>query len=122
MHQTALGKALLSQMSNNRVDQVLDRHGLPAATDRTITQRDVLFAELNSVREKGYSIEDEERCEGIKAIAVPLQHEADNTEEPVSAVSISGPKRRISTNNADNALVEALRDAANVLELRYKHY
>jgi DNA-binding IclR family transcriptional regulator len=121
MHQTALGKALLSQMSDDDVERVLDRHGLPAATDRTITERDSLLAELNDIREKGYSIEDEERREGIKAIAVPLQHEADDG-EPVSAVSISGPKRRISASNADQTLVEALRDTANVIELKYKHY
>ena len=122
MHQTALGKALLSQMSDDDIEEVLDQHGLPAATDQTITDREALFTELDRVREKGYSIENEERREGIKAIAVPLKHEADSSEEPVSAVSISGPKRRISASNADETLVEALRDAANVIELRYKHY
>ena len=119
MHWTALGKALLAQLSNVRVDEIVDRHGLPRATENTITDRSELFAELDRIRERGYSIEDEERRKGIKALAVPIQYDEDPS--PVTAVSISGPKRRIGEAEYDE-LLDAIKNAVNVTELRYKHY
>jgi DNA-binding IclR family transcriptional regulator len=119
MHWTALGKALLAQLSDARVDDLIDRRGLPAATEQTITERAELHAELDRIRDRGFSVENEERREGIKAVAVPLRHDGS---EPLSAVSISGPKRRIGADTVDESLLEALRDTVNVVELEYKHY
>jgi DNA-binding IclR family transcriptional regulator len=65
-------------------------------------------------------VEDEERREGIKAVAVPLRHDDDS--EPVSAVSISGPKHRIGADTVDRDLLNALRDTTNIIELEYRHY
>ena len=120
MHWTALGKALLAQLPDDRVNDVIDRLGLPPATENTITDRDALHAELETIRDQGYSVEREERREGITAVAVPLHH--DDDDEPVSAVSISGPKRRIGDDSIDEDLLKALRDVVNVVELQYKHY
>ena len=119
MHWTALGKALLAQLSDDRVHAIVDQHGLPKATEHTITDRDDLFEELDGIRDQGYSIEDEERRQGIKAIAVGIQYEEDPS--PVAAVSISGPKRRIGDEQFDD-LLDAIKDAVNVIELKYKHY
>jgi DNA-binding IclR family transcriptional regulator len=119
MHWTALGKALLAQFPDERVHGIVDRHGLPRATENTITDRDELFAELERIRERGFSIEDEERREGIKALAVKIQYDEDPS--PVAAVSISGPKRRIGEEEYDE-LLDAIRNAVNVTELRFKHY
>lgn len=120
MHWTALGKALLSQLPDDRVEEIVAEHGLPEATNNTITDTEELFAELERIREEGLSVENEERREGIKAIAVPLRHDSDV--QPVAAVSISGPKRRIGEESVDESLLEALRDTANVIELDHKHY
>lgn len=119
MHWTALGKALLAQLPNTRVREIIEEHGLPEATEHTITEEDALFEELERIRERGYSIEDEERRRGIKALAVPIQY--DENPSPVTAVSISGPKRRIGTEDDDD-LLDAIKNAVNVTELRYKHY
>ena len=119
MHWTALGKALLAQFPDERVHEIVDRHGLPRATEHTITDRDELFAELERIRDRGFSIEDEERREGIKALAVKIQYDEDPS--PVAAVSISGPKRRIGEEDYDE-LLDAIRNAVNVTEIRFKHY
>lgn len=119
MHWTALGKALLAQLPDERVHEIIDQHGLPRATENTITDREALFEELDQIREDGFSIEDEERREGIKALAVKIEYEDDPS--PVAAVSISGPKRRIGEEEY-NTLLDALRNAVNVIELRFKHY
>lgn len=119
MHRTALGKALLAQLSDARVDEIIDTHGLPDATENTITERDELFTEIDQIRERGFSIEDEERRRGIKALAAPIQY--DENPSPVIALSISGPKPRIKEVE-DDELLDAIKNAVNVTELRYKHY
>lgn len=119
MHWTALGKALLAQLPDARVEEIVERHGLPEATENTVTDREELLAELDRIRERGFSIEDEERRKGIKALAVPVQYDEDPS--PVAAVSISGPKRRIGEAEYDE-LLDAIQSAVNVTELRYKHY
>lgn len=120
MHWTALGKALLAQLPDDRVSAIIERYGLPKATENTITDPERLFDELERIREQGHSIEDEERREGIKAIAVMVEYEDDP--DPVSAVAISGPKRRIGEDEFDRELLDAIRDTVNVIELKYKHY
>jgi IclR family transcriptional regulator, acetate operon repressor len=48
--------------------------GLPRLTrftDRTITRRDRLAAELQQTRERGWALNDEERNPGVRAVATP---------------------------------------------------
>jgi len=119
MNWTALGKALLAQLPNERVNKIIDRHGLPQATEHTITERKDLLTELDQIRQQGYAVEDEEHREGIKAIAVMIQYE--EKPSPVTAVSISGPKRRISEKDTEK-LIDAVRNAVNIIELEYRYY
>jgi DNA-binding IclR family transcriptional regulator len=118
MHWTSLGKAILSTMPPDRVETIAETHGLPRATDNTITDLDSLREELASVRERGYSIEDEERQEGIRAVGVPIRGDDDGA--AIGAISISGPRQRIVDKHAE--IVDALESTATVVELRYKHY
>ena len=120
MHWTALGKALLAHLPEERIDAIVDRHGLPRATEYTVTDRDELVAELETIREQGYSIENEDRREGIKSIAVPVRDTDDHS--VVGAISLSGPKRRIGEGSIDEALLETIQSTVNVIELKYQHY
>lgn len=120
MHWTALGKALLAQLSDERVSAILDRHGLPEATENTITGRDALYAELEAVRERGYATGDGEHRNGIKTIAMALDY--DGMSDIPSAIGLSGPKHRTERKNADGELVEAVQQTVNVVELTSKHY
>jgi len=117
MHWTALGKALLSQLPIEEIDEVVETFGLPRATDQTITDRDSLVDEIDQIREQGYSVEDEEHITGIRSVAVPLDIKGGNT-----AISTVGPKHRMTTDRIENGLVEALRETANIIELKYEHY
>lgn len=122
MHWTATGKAILAHRDRSRIEAIIDEHGLPRATDQTITDRDALFDHLETVREQGYAVESEERRSGVVAVAVPI---FDTTsQEVVAALSISGPRQRVLDGNGsvDPDKIEALRNRANVAELRYNHY
>ncbi|WP_136688938.1 IclR family transcriptional regulator [Halorhabdus amylolytica] len=117
MHWTALGKALLSQLSNEEIDEAIETFGLPEATAQTITDRDGLVTEIERIREQGYSIEDEEHIEGIRSVAVPLDIKGEN-----AAISTVGPKHRVTVDRIENELVEALRETSNIIALKYEYY
>lgn len=120
MHWTAVGKALLSQRTDDEIRSIADRFGLPAATENTITDVDELLTEVREVRSRGYSIEDEERVEGIKSLAVSITDVEDRPGN--SAISIAGPKHRFDDERIRDELLPALQNAANVIELQSKHY
>lgn len=120
MHWTALGKAILAYYPEERVDSILDEHGLPRANEHTITDRDELFDELQQTRERGYSVEDEDRRRGVLTIGAPIRERS--TDEVIGAVSVSGPKSRVSESDRFDDLVAAVQKAANVIELDYSHY
>jgi len=49
LHNTALGKAILAHLSEERVSEILDWHGMPRTTNNTITDRGELFEELADI-------------------------------------------------------------------------
>ena len=73
MHSSATGKAILAHYSDDHVEAILDRHGLPARTKNTITDREELSEEFEEIREKGMSFEREEYKPGMITIAAPIE-------------------------------------------------
>ncbi len=120
MHWTALGKGMLAHYPRERVDQIIDQHGLPRANEHTITTREELYDELAETRDRGYSIEDQDRRQGVLTIGVPITDQSTN--EVISAVSVSGPVNRVHSPDRLTELADAVKSAANVIELRYAHY
>ncbi|MFH5801669.1 IclR family transcriptional regulator [Haladaptatus sp. CMAA 1911] len=120
MHWTALGKAMLAEFPRSRVESIIETHGLPKANEHTITEADALFTELERIREQGYSVEDQERRRGVLTIGVPIMNRS--SDEVISAISVSGPKSRLDATETFDDLVSAVKQAANVIELRYSHY
>lgn len=113
LHTTGFGKAILAHLPEERVETILDRHGLPAATRETITDRATLYEELDTVRELGYAYDDEERLEGLRCVAAPII--VDGT--VLGAVSVSGPKSRMRSEWYTEELPSLVMSAANVIEI-----
>ncbi|QPV61621.1 IclR family transcriptional regulator [Halosimplex litoreum] len=120
MHWTALGKALLAELPEERVETILARQGLPDAAENTITEREELFAELGRIDETGYAVGDAEHRQGIKTIAMALHY--DGSLDAPTAIGISGPKHRLEEKYQDDELADALQRTVNVIELKSKHY
>ncbi len=114
LHCTALGKAVLSQFSKERVEEIIDSRGLPKQTDATITERDELFDDLERTRERGYAYDDEEIRSGLRCVAAPV---VDSTGEVQGAVSVSGPISRFKGDRFREELPELVLDAANVIQI-----
>lgn len=89
-HCTGVGKAILAQLPDEQVRELLRRTGMPARTPRTHTDPEVLLAELGEVREQGWAVDDAEEEIGVRCVAAPV-HGA-----PTAwAVSVSGPSGRM---------------------------
>lgn len=118
MHATALGKAILANLSDERVEQIIDRHGLEEKTPQTIGTRDELFTELDEIRDRGYAIDDGERLEGLRCIAAPVKH---SSGEVLGSVSVSAPASRFSDEDLHGDPAERVLSAANVIELNINY-
>jgi len=115
IHCISLGKAMLAHLPEERVEGIVDRHGLPAQTPNTITDRETLFAELETIRERGYAVDDEEIIEGVRCVAAPLTDDG-----VVGAISISGPSSRMDGERFREELPRKLLRWANVIEINAK--
>jgi DNA-binding IclR family transcriptional regulator len=114
LHCTATGKAILAFLPEDRVHDILDRHGLPERTADTVTDRDALFDELATVRERGYAYNDEEEVEGLRAVGAPVIDRDDNV---LGSLSVAGPTSRLKGTTFDEDLPEQVQRAANVIEV-----
>jgi DNA-binding IclR family transcriptional regulator len=112
LHCTALGKAILSQLSRERVQAIIDEAGLPRHTSNTITDPEELFAELETVRERNVAFDEEEVVKGLRCVAAPV-----TAGDRAAAISVSGPTSRFKGDRFHETLPELIRDAANVIEV-----
>lgn len=72
LHYLASGKAALAFMPPAELAQRLERLELRPRTERTITDRQALLADLTQSRERGYARNNEEFVPGLIAIGAPL--------------------------------------------------
>lgn len=111
---TAMGKTIMAFRPREDVEEILDRHGLPAVTENTISEKDELLDHLEEIRERGYAYDDEERVKGMRCVAAPI---TDDDGRAIAAVSISGPKSRMQADRFTNDIPEQTRRSANVIEV-----
>jgi DNA-binding IclR family transcriptional regulator len=114
LHTTGFGKAMLAHMDEDARKAVYDRHGLPAMTPNTTTDRDELEAELEEVRARGYAFDDEERLDSMRCVAAPLTTTDDRV---VGAISVSGPKGRLKGDYFREELPDRVVSTANIIEI-----
>ncbi|WP_101295840.1 IclR family transcriptional regulator [Halegenticoccus soli] len=115
LHTSAAGKAILANFPEERVELILDEHGLPAYTPNTITDRDELFAELAEIRERGYAYNVEESTPGLSAVGSAVCA-SDGT--VVGALSISGPVHRFKGETFEEELPSLVLGSTNEMELK----
>lgn len=108
VHISALGKSLLAWAEPDVLDEVVTRWGLPHFTDQTLTTRPELEADLVLVRQRGYSLDDEESARGLRCIGAPIRGADGGV---IAAVSLSSPADRLSLGDA-HAIASAIRETA----------
>lgn len=116
LHSTSLGKSMLAQMSDDQINEILDRHGMPPKTEKTVTDFEELAEKLETIRERGYALDNEENVNGLRCVAAPVIDE----DVILGAVSVSGPSRRVKGDHFREELPEAVTRTANVIQLNSK--
>lgn len=108
-HVSSAGKAMLAQMSDGEIAQVIGSTGLPRRTKNTRTQLAQLMNDIRRIRAIGYATDDEEDCEGIFCVGAAF---FDHSGRCVGAVSATGIKRELSQRAIDQ-LGKQVIDAAH---------
>lgn len=99
LHSTGVGKAILAQLSDEAVREIIARTGMPRATERSLDSIDALLADLALTRERGYAIDDGEQEIGVRCYAMSVP------DMPVpTAVSVSGPVARVDEGFAERSV------------------
>ena len=99
LHCTAVGKAIMSYLSENEINLIVKEKGLKKYTENTITNEKELENEFKKIREQGYAVDNMEHEEGVRCVAGPIR---DYTGKVIASMSISGPAFRINENNTPN--------------------
>ena len=110
---TASGKLYLSTLPKARRKAVLRKLDLEQHAKNTITNLDLLLAELDMIEQRQVSIDNQELYDDIIAIAVPIE---DKQGRFYSSLAIQAPVSRISVENSEKYL-PLLREAAQELSM-----
>lgn len=105
MHNTAAGKAILAELSDERVDAIVDEWGLPSETEATIDTREELDAALAETADRGYGVVVEEFAEGLVAVGAAIR---DPTGAIIGGLSVGGPTYRIDRDRLHDDLAPEL--------------
>ena len=92
MHCSAAGKAMLAWLPEPEMRRILERHGLPRVTERTLVSTEALSANLEQGRAQGHAVDDEEHAAGLRCVAAPI---FDEQRRPLASLSVSGPSARL---------------------------
>ena len=99
LHATSNGKVLISELTDAELKKAV--RALPRVTDRTVTSRAKLKAELAEVRELGYALAVDELELGLTAAAAPIRSAHGDI---IASMSISGPTFRLSSEKLEETI------------------
>ncbi|WP_243339276.1 IclR family transcriptional regulator [Streptomyces sp. AP-93] len=117
LHATAIGKAVLAHLPPEEAEGILRATGMPALTRQTHTDREVLAAELRTVRLRGYAVDDQEYEPSVRCLGAPV---FDRAGVPVGGVSLTAAaflSTRAELERFSPALLEAARGVQRLLQL-----
>jgi len=111
---TSMGRVLLASLAPGELAAHFERVKPVAYTQFTLTSRDKLAKAIDTVREQGYSIVDQELEIGLRSIAVPV---FDASGKAVAAINIGAQASRASARHMQLEFLPPLRAAARDLSL-----
>ncbi|WP_411905815.1 HTH-type transcriptional regulator BhcR [Rhizobium mayense] len=92
IHASGIGKAILSTWADSQIKALLGTRSLQHFTDKTRDTLPMLLADMDEIRSRGWSIDDEEHTLGMRCVAAPI---FDEYGEAIAGISISGPAVRL---------------------------
>ena len=92
LHTAAPAKAILAFLPEDELESQLKKIVYTKFTDRTLTSRKALLAELKKVRSEGVAYDFGEEVSDLRCVAAPV---FDSRSYPVGAIWITGPESRL---------------------------
>lgn len=109
---TTLGRTLLAALTKEQAREILQNSNRVALTDHTMTKLPQLMAEIDRVREQGYSFIDQELEYSARSVAVPIRNMSGRT---VAAVTVGLHVSRCSPERVEAEILPALFNAQRQL-------
>jgi DNA-binding IclR family transcriptional regulator len=106
---TGSGKILLSKFKPHEIDREFANYKFVKYTENSAGNVEELQEKINRVRQQGYSIDREEMENAVRCAAVPIFNHEENL---IAALSLSGPRNRLSYEFLTNEVVPELNQAA----------
>lgn len=116
LHSSAVGKVILAYMAPEEARHLLSQTTLDIFTDKTISDIDELFRELEKVRQNGYGIDDEEYSHGVICAAVPV---FDSFGYVTYSIGISGTNEDMQDSEKFRQKLEILIETGRALSAAY---
>lgn len=88
---SAMGKAILADQNDQQIESYLNSITLEKKTENTLTTKEDFMIEINNIRERGYSFDNEEHEADIFCVGASITVDGKNH----GAFSVSVPKYRI---------------------------
>jgi len=92
LYATGVGKLFLSQMQDSELDAYLQRSKLTPYTPHTLVKKAKIVNDLQKIRSRGYSVDNQEMEEGVRCVAALI---FDHQGKPAASVSITGAVMRV---------------------------
>lgn len=118
LHLTSGGKAIMANLPPERLDEIIDRHGLPGKTQQSITDRSVLDEQLERTRDRGYAFGRGENTYGLNSVGAPVRAPDG---EVCGAVTVAGPTHRMEGERMNEEIPEILLRKVNEFELNFTY-
>jgi DNA-binding IclR family transcriptional regulator len=117
IHTHAGGKAILAHLGEEKINQIIETHGLEAKTDHTTTDPDDLTAELETIRTRGYAIDSNQQVVGMGSVAAPVQVK----DQVLGSIDIVCPSDRLQDPDYREELAAEVQQSANVVSVNYQY-
>ncbi|KTG12209.1 IclR family transcriptional regulator [Haloferax profundi] len=115
-HNSAAGKAIIAEKPDREVQEIIDEHGLPQVTAKTITEENELFDQLETIREQGYALNRGESTEGLRSVAATVHSDAGQL---LGSLSVSGPKYYIGDKEFHETIPMSILEIVSKLEQKF---
>lgn len=115
---TSQGKAILAFLPEKQADRLISTVRFEALTPYTITSPKVLKHRLEIIRQRGFSVDDQEIVLGSRCVGAPV---LDAEGHCIAAVSVAGPAYRVTLERIEQLgpeLIEAARRISDNLRAR----
>ncbi len=116
-HATALGKALLANLEDSDIRNILNNSSLEKLTDNTVIDISVLLEQIEDIRRTGFAFEKGESNENTACVSVPIMQ--NNT--CIAALSVAYPVFRETPEKIESLMQQIFKYKKNIEKILLTH-